>query len=101
MNDNDAGADVVMTEETDVTEITIQPDGRVYVFGASLGVLEALDAINPHDARVRAVLAQLGRLETAREGKAPAEPNRVRTTRLGGSLALPPDDPTLTIRVDH
>jgi hypothetical protein len=64
---SEAANGVVMTEETDVTEITIQPDGRLYVFGASRDVLEALDAINPRDARLRAVLAHVRRLDDARE----------------------------------
>lgn len=56
-------ADAILTEETAMTEITIQPDGRVYVFGTSREALEILNAINPQDARVRAVLAQLRRVE--------------------------------------
>ena len=31
--------------EERITEITVAPDGRVYVFGASAAVLEALSAI--------------------------------------------------------
>lgn len=46
----------IFAEETALTEITIQPDGRVYVFGASREVLEVLDLISPHDSRLRAIL---------------------------------------------
>jgi hypothetical protein len=48
---------IELADETVLTEITIQPDGRVYVFGASREVLEVLDLISPHDSRLRAILA--------------------------------------------
>jgi hypothetical protein len=40
-------------DETSITEITIAPDGRIYVFGASQGVLEVLDELALGDAAVR------------------------------------------------
>ena len=42
-----------MEDETDITEITIQPDGRVYVFGASRGVLDLLAELCPEDLRLQ------------------------------------------------
>jgi hypothetical protein len=43
-------------DETNMTEITIQPDGRVYVFGASLPILQILQSLQPKDPRVAAIL---------------------------------------------
>jgi hypothetical protein len=34
----------VLQDETAMTDITIGPDGRVYIFGASMPVLEVLEA---------------------------------------------------------
>ena len=34
-------------DETAITEITIQPDGRIYVFGLSLEVAQALSGLCP------------------------------------------------------
>jgi hypothetical protein len=61
--DNDQEVD-----ETNLTEITILPDGRVYVFGLSREVLEVLHALQGDDPRIQ------GLLERARAAeKAPAE----------------------------
>lgn len=46
-------------DETLISQITIQPDGRVYVFGASREILELLGAINPGDRRVGLLLSRL------------------------------------------
>ena len=43
-------------DETNLTEITIQPDGRVYVFGASLPILQILQSLQPNDPRISAIL---------------------------------------------
>jgi len=48
-------------DETELSEITIQPDGRVYVFGASLPILQILQSLQPNDARVSAILKQANR----------------------------------------
>jgi hypothetical protein len=40
-------------DETTLSEITIMPDGRVYIFGASAPVLDALVELNPADALLR------------------------------------------------
>jgi hypothetical protein len=45
-------------DETDLTEITIQPDGRIYVFGTSLPVLQILQSLQPKDPRISAILRQ-------------------------------------------
>ncbi|HEY8749708.1 MAG TPA: hypothetical protein VIM11_17125 [Tepidisphaeraceae bacterium] len=47
-------------DETSITEITIQPDGRIYVFGTSRQVLEVLQVLNPGDARLGRLVAQVG-----------------------------------------
>jgi len=39
--------------ETAISEITILPDGRVFVLGASHEVLEILEALNPGDAGLK------------------------------------------------
>ena len=46
-------------DETELTEITIQPDGRIYVFGASLPVLQILQTLQPNDARIASILRQI------------------------------------------
>ena len=45
--------------ETNITEITIQPDGRVYVFGLSRPVLEVLATLPAVDPWPRRLLEQL------------------------------------------
>ena len=45
-----------MEDETDITEIAIQPDGRVYVFGASRGILDVLAVLCPEDLKLRLLL---------------------------------------------
>ena len=45
--------------ESPWTEITIQPDGRVYVFGLSLPVLEALARVPAADPKLQRLLARL------------------------------------------
>jgi len=40
-------------DETAVSEITILPDGRVFVLGASREVLEMLQVLSPEDAALR------------------------------------------------
>ena len=43
-------------DETEMSEITIQPDGRIYVFGASLPILQILQSLQPNDPRIAAIL---------------------------------------------
>lgn len=40
-------------EETPITEITIAPDGRIYVFGASAEVLEVMGSLDSQNAELR------------------------------------------------
>jgi hypothetical protein len=47
---------VAADDETGLSEITIYPDGRVYVFGMSQRVLEVLGTLEPDNARVRHLL---------------------------------------------
>jgi hypothetical protein len=49
-------------DETTITEITIQPDGRIYVFGASRQVLAVLSDLCPGDQTL------LQRLASSRSG---------------------------------
>jgi hypothetical protein len=46
-------------EEVAVSEITILPDGRVYVFGMSDSVLEVLQTFEPRDPRLGALTNQV------------------------------------------
>jgi hypothetical protein len=46
-----------MDDETDVTDITILPDGRVYVFGLSGPILEVLQTLQSDDERVQRLLS--------------------------------------------
>jgi hypothetical protein len=55
-------------DETLITEITIQPDGRVFVFGTSRQVLEVLESINPNDPRLNRLLAHVRAVEEQRCG---------------------------------
>jgi hypothetical protein len=47
-----------LEDETTLTEITLLPDGRVYVFGLSQPVLEILGELQSQDQRVRRLLEQ-------------------------------------------
>jgi len=49
----------ILQDETDMSEITIQPDGRVYVFGASRQVLELLESLSPTDQKLQRVLGRI------------------------------------------
>ena len=48
-----------------MTELTIAPDGRVFVFGTSRPILEVLEALQPRDAKLRRLLEQVRGLEAA------------------------------------
>lgn len=61
MSDSTTNAD----EAGRICEITIQPDGRVYVFGICREVLELLDELGGcRDERFRQVLEQVRRAES-------------------------------------
>jgi hypothetical protein len=59
-------------EECLVTEITIRPDGRVFVFGTSRDVLEVLRAVNPRDPKLRRLIAHVAAREAAAFVERPA-----------------------------
>lgn len=40
-------------DQTHVTDITIQPDGRIYVFGTSRPILDVLKILQPRDGRLK------------------------------------------------
>lgn len=62
-------------DETMVTDITLMPDGRVYVFGTSRAVLELLAELDPTDGHVRQLLETAA--EADRSGVADAVGIRV------------------------
>jgi hypothetical protein len=59
----------VRTDETAVTDITIGPDGRLYIFGASTPVLEALEAAGLADEKLRRRLDRLRAVSQAKTQK--------------------------------
>jgi hypothetical protein len=54
------------------SEITILPDGRVYVFGMTLPLLEALAALPTREGRWQALLEQLSSHSTDTESENPS-----------------------------
>ena len=56
-----------LEEEASISEITIMPDGRVYVFGMSDRVLEILGSLNILDAELGLRLKHLSNLEPQTE----------------------------------
>jgi hypothetical protein len=50
-------------DETNMTEITIQPDGRVYIFGTSRQVLDILVDLDPRSSKLRSLLNRVKNLE--------------------------------------
>jgi hypothetical protein len=46
-------------EDADLSEITILPDGRLYVFGMTLPLLETLAALPTREGRWQALLDQV------------------------------------------
>lgn len=51
------------TDETAISEITIAPDGRIYIFGASRQVLQALDKSRLGDGALKQRVEHLQHLE--------------------------------------
>lgn len=49
----------LLQDETTVTDITIAPDGRIFIFGTSRPVIELLAAFQPGNPRLEALLAHL------------------------------------------
>jgi hypothetical protein len=64
MTDRDAPID----DETTMTEITIQPDGRVYIFGTSRSMLDILEELNPKCGWLQELIGQVRSNETAAAG---------------------------------
>jgi hypothetical protein len=60
--------DVTNDDDVPLTEITIQPDGRVYVQGLSREVLEVLVTLQPDDPHVAGLLAHVTDLESKVDG---------------------------------
>jgi len=51
--------------EKNITELTIAPDGRIFVFGTSRAILEVLEALQPRDEKLQCLLKQVRRLESS------------------------------------
>jgi len=64
MKDRDASIE----DETTLTEITIQPDGRVYIFGTSRQVLDILVDLNPHSPWLKQFMGQVRSMESSQAG---------------------------------
>jgi hypothetical protein len=80
----------VAEDETALTEITILPDGRVYVFGMSQPVLEILGGLRPADPRLRRLLERVRSEATTaggRRGPAAAAARARRPPRPTGKRA--------------
>lgn len=56
------------TDQDRMTEITIAPDGRVFVFGLSQPVLQILRELNPADRRVRQLCTAMSSETTSPNG---------------------------------
>src|SRR4051794_3240830 len=52
----------VATDEDMITEITIAPDGRVYVFGMSRQVMQMMEVLEPNDAKLQRLLQHVRQL---------------------------------------
>jgi hypothetical protein len=50
-------------DETAISDITILPDGRIFVLGASRQVLEILEVLSPEDAGLKQRLKRTGGVE--------------------------------------
>ena len=50
-------------DESLITEVTIAPDGRVYVFGTSRQILDVLESLQPDDAIVQRLLQHVRKPE--------------------------------------
>jgi hypothetical protein len=46
----------ILLDQTTVTDITIRPDGRIFLFGTSRQILEVMEQLNPQSPVVRQVL---------------------------------------------
>jgi hypothetical protein len=53
-----------ISDETLITEVTIAPDGRIYVFGTSRQILDVLESLQPDDAIVQRLLQRVREPET-------------------------------------
>jgi hypothetical protein len=56
---------VSVDSENNVMELSIAPDGRVFVHGTSRAVLEVLEVLDPHDVRVKVMLQYVREMEKA------------------------------------
>jgi hypothetical protein len=61
-------------DETTMTEITILPDGRLYVFGMSRPVLEMLRSLETGNPRLERLEEQLQMVETTSASPQPDPP---------------------------
>jgi hypothetical protein len=51
-------------DENTMTEITVQPDGRVFVFGTSRNVLDILIGLNPRSSKLNRLIGRVRSIES-------------------------------------
>jgi hypothetical protein len=51
----------ILEDETELSEISLQADGRVYVFGMTREILEILAGLDPQNGRLQNLLVQPGK----------------------------------------
>ena len=54
-----------LDNEKNISELTIAPDGRVFVFGTSRPILEVLEPLQPRDKKLQRLLEHVRRLESS------------------------------------
>ena len=52
-----------ISDETHVTELTIAPDGRIYIFGTSRQILDVVRSLRPSEATAKRLLARVRDVE--------------------------------------
>jgi hypothetical protein len=57
-------ADDFIEDETTMTEITVQPDGRIFVFGTSRQVLDLLVGLNPRSSKLNRLIRHVRSVES-------------------------------------
>ncbi|HTU23900.1 MAG TPA: hypothetical protein VMF30_00795 [Pirellulales bacterium] len=60
-------------DETAITEITIQPDGRIFVFGLSLEVAQALAGLCPAGHAIERLVARFEQSSSCQQPTATAQ----------------------------
>jgi hypothetical protein len=53
----------ILEDETELSEISLQADGRVYFFGMTREILEILAELDPQSAHLQNLLIQPGKMQ--------------------------------------